>query len=95
MNNIFKRVAVALAGWLLKVVRSEVQAQAYSPGPTEQSQTVTRYVDFVRLRPDVMEALERELPAPYAGPQTSEIMAGYLLGVQAVIKKLRDGYAVD
>lgn len=94
MNSIFKRMAVAIAGWLFGAVRVEVQTQAYSPGPIDPPPT-HRFVDIVRLRPDVMESLERHLPSPYAGPQTSEIMAGYLLGVQAVLKHLRDGYAVD
>lgn len=52
-------------------------------------------VEVTRMRPDVLERLERECAPPYVSPATTDIMAGYMLGVQAVLQKLRNGYAVD
>jgi len=49
---------------------------------------------FIRLDPDQYRALERQLPPPSVTNSTSELMAGYQLGVQAVLKALREGYTV-
>jgi hypothetical protein len=66
-----------------------VTPYAKAPPPVE---TVT---EIVRLRPDVLAALERELnSSPYVGPGTTDLQVAFQLGQQAVLKKLRDGYAV-
>ena len=62
-----------------------------SPTPTDE----IKVVEIVRLRPDVMQRLEHEVGAIYMSPTTTELMAAYQLGVQATLKKLRDGYAID
>jgi hypothetical protein len=49
----------------------------------------------VRLDIDTLAALEKELPPPVVTNATSELMAGYQLGVQAVLQKLRAGYAIS
>lgn len=48
----------------------------------------------VRLAPDVYRALEKQLSPPIVTSQTTELLAGYQLGVQQVLKLLREGYAV-
>jgi len=50
--------------------------------------------DFIRLAPDQYRALERQLPPPSVTNATSDLMAGYQLGVQAVLKALREGDTV-
>jgi len=49
---------------------------------------------FVRLDADQYRQLERQLPPPSVTNSTSDLMAGYQLGVQAVLKALREGYTV-
>ena len=44
-----------------------------------------------RLTPEAYKELERALPEPRA---TDGIQAAYNLGVQAVLKKLREGFVV-
>lgn len=61
--------------------------------PAGETQVVV--VQVFRLSKPAYEALEKELPVPYADNDTSVLAAGYKLGVQAVLKKLREGYAVD
>ena len=55
---------------------------------TTKEQTLTR------LNQEVYAALEKQLPQPHIDPNTSPQQAGFLLGVQAVLKKLREGYVV-
>lgn len=47
-----------------------------------------------RLNAEVYAALEKQLPQPHIDSSTSPQQAGFLLGVQAVLKKLREGYVV-
>jgi len=49
---------------------------------------------YVRLDPTQYLALERQMPPPAVTNATTELMAGYQLGVQAVLKALREGYTV-
>lgn len=49
-------------------------------------------VEVVRLSPDQYQKLERSLVQPTVTTQTTELLAGYQLGVQEVLKKLREGY---
>jgi len=49
---------------------------------------------LVRLDPDVYRELERSLTPPVVTDATSELMAGFKLGVQTVLQKLREGYVV-
>jgi len=49
---------------------------------------------LVRLDPTQYQQLERHLPPPSVTNSTSDLMAGYQLGVQAVLKLLREGYTV-
>lgn len=48
----------------------------------------------VRLDSDAIAALERELARPVCTNQTTAVEAGYLLGIQAALKALRNGYVV-
>lgn len=50
---------------------------------------------LVRLDPDAYTRLERELTPPVVTNQTTDLMAGYQLGVQEVLKKLRTGYVIE
>ncbi|NUX98775.1 hypothetical protein [Paraburkholderia youngii] len=47
-----------------------------------------------RLDAEVLKRLEEQLPKPLVNSTTTELMAGYALGVQAVLQKLREGYTV-
>jgi hypothetical protein len=49
----------------------------------------------VRLRPDVYASLEKQLPRPVVTDNTSPLQAGYQLGVQAVLKLLREGFTQE
>jgi len=79
-----------LLDWAANRILGYALSKTESPGPNEVKPTV---IEIVRLRPDVLEALERSLPAPYVGPTTTDLMAGHALGVAAVLHKLRTGYA--
>jgi len=48
----------------------------------------------VRLTPDQYRVLERSLPPPAVTNNTTDLMAGYQLGVQAVLKSLREGFTI-
>jgi len=48
----------------------------------------------VRLDTTQYRQLERQLPPPSVTNSTSDLMAGYQLGVQAVLKLLREGYSI-
>lgn len=49
---------------------------------------------MIRLDPAQMRELEKQVPAPVVTTATTELLAGYQLGVQSVLKLLRDGYVV-
>lgn len=48
----------------------------------------------VRLAPDEYRQLARKFPDPVVTENTTAHQAGYLLGVQAVLQKLREGYVI-
>ncbi|MDO3559438.1 hypothetical protein ACPPTR_08885 [Ralstonia pseudosolanacearum] len=48
-----------------------------------------------RLTPEVYAALEEKVPPPNVTTTTTELLAGYQLGVQVVLKLLREGYVVS
>ena len=52
-------------------------------------------VTVVRLRQDVYLSLESKLPKPVVTDNTSPLQAGYQLGVQAVLKLLREGFTQE
>jgi hypothetical protein len=54
----------------------------------------TTIKEVVRLSPDQYNALEKQLPGPSAQPTAAEHHVGYLLGIQAVLLKLRQGFTV-
>lgn len=48
--------------------------------------------EVVRLTADVYKSLERELPAPGVGATTTDIQAGEQIGIQRVLRLLREGF---
>lgn len=48
--------------------------------------------EVVRLDPYQYSVLEGKLPGPYIGKDTTELQCAYNLGVQAVLKLLREGF---
>lgn len=50
--------------------------------------------DLYRLTPEVYAKLERQCVPPAVVSGTSPIEAGYKLGVQAVLKLLREGFSL-
>jgi TolB-like protein len=52
-------------------------------------------MEVIRLTADMMAELEKQLPPPVVTSQTTDLLAGYQLGVQAVLQKLRAGYVID
>lgn len=57
--------------------------------PQEVKQAIK---EVVRLDPVQYSTLERQLPGPVIGKDTTELQVAYNLGVQAVLKLLREGY---
>lgn len=55
--------------------------------------TVT--VNITRLEPDVYNELEKKVSNILVSSTTTELEAGYKLGIQHVLKVLRDGYAIQ
>jgi len=49
---------------------------------------------IVRLDPTQYRQMEKALPPPSVTNATTELMAGYQLGVQAVLKTLREGFTI-
>jgi hypothetical protein len=49
---------------------------------------------IVRLNTEVYKSLEKQLPPCVVTERTTEHYAGYLLGIQHVLKLLREGYTV-
>lgn len=48
--------------------------------------------EVVVLSPSQYKALEKQCPGPIPHSETSPVEAGYLLGIQFVLKKLREGF---
>lgn len=65
----------------------QVKPKDPAPKPKEQF--------FVRMAPHIYNQLERKLPAPVVSQQTTDLQAGFQLGVQYVLKQLRDGYVIE
>jgi len=57
----------------------------------EAEPQTTQVVVFQR---DQYKKLEAQLPAPIPSGQTTDIQAGFLLGVQHVLKMLREGFTI-
>lgn len=90
----FNRLFDRFADWF--VTRWLIQPyQDNSGGPKEAHTPEAQVITYARLRPDLIQQLERSFGEPYVSPSTTDLMAGYALGTQAVLKKLRDGYATD
>lgn len=49
----------------------------------------------VRLSVDVYRQLEQSLPTPAVTVQTTDLQAGFALGIQYVLKQLREGFTVQ
>jgi len=81
-----------LLEWIARFHAAYTVAQLLDNSPRHND---TQPSEIVRLRRDVLDRLEKECAPPYVGPTTTDIQAGYALGVQAVLQKLRNGYALD
>jgi hypothetical protein len=57
--------------------------------PDEQVKRVTR------LTPEVYAALEKQLPKMVVTAETTDMQAGMQLGVQLVLKHLREGFVAE
>jgi hypothetical protein len=51
-------------------------------------------VEVVRLTQEQLAVLERKLAPPVVTTTTTELQAGYQLGIQTVLKELRDGFTI-
>lgn len=81
MNRLIKGIITWYnsIGWF----RNEAEAK---------SVLVPEVVERTRLREDQYLALERKMIQPVVSSNTTELQAGYALGVQTVLKELRDGF---
>lgn len=55
-------------------------------------------VEVVRLSRDQYQKLVHSLggmAVPFSGNQTTEQQAGFMLGIQYVLQKLRDGFVIE
>lgn len=50
--------------------------------------------EIVVLNKEQYKKLEQQLPAPTPSGSTTEVQAGFLLGIQHVLKQLREGWVV-
>ena len=60
---------------------------------TNPAKPETRYI--VRLQPELYQKLETKLSRTVVTSSTSAIEVGYQLGVEAVLKELRNGYVME
>lgn len=51
-------------------------------------------IEYARLPQHVYESLEAKMAGPVVNQVTTDLQAGYMLGVQAVLKELRNGFVV-
>jgi len=58
------------------------------------SPTTPNVREVHRLSLESYRKLERELSSPVMGKDTTPQQTGYLLGIQHVLQKLRDGYTI-
>jgi hypothetical protein len=61
---------------------------------TTQSKEKEVTVERTVLTQAQYQSLEKQLQAPTVSVNTTEIMAGYQLGIQSVLKMLREGWVV-
>lgn len=54
----------------------------------------TQHKVVIRLTDEVFRHIESKCPAPVVTHQTTDLQAGFQLGVQHVLKLLRDGVVV-
>lgn len=47
-----------------------------------------------RLSETAYAALEKTVPSPVVDDKTTELQAGFRLGIQFILQKLREGYVV-
>lgn len=52
-------------------------------------------ITVVRLQYDVYKQLEKSLPAPVVTSATTDHQVAFALGVQHVLKVLRDGFVIQ
>ena len=52
------------------------------------------HTEYARLTQHVYEELERKVGTVVVNQITTDLQAGYMLGVQAVLKELRNGYVI-
>jgi predicted GNAT family N-acyltransferase len=50
---------------------------------------------YARLNKEVYDHLERQVGKVIVNRETTELQAGYQLGVQVVLQLLRDGYVIN
>ena len=55
----------------------------------------TKTITVARLTSEMLADLEKRLPPPIVDERTTDLQAGYRLGVQHVIKLLREGYTIS
>lgn len=69
---------------------------ANTPFDTRNVPTAIRdeLTHLYRLTPDVYAKLEKQCASPAVTSTTSELEAGYKLGVQQVLKLLREGFSL-
>lgn len=56
---------------------------------------ITKTVTVYRLSQEVYKELEKSLPGPRVNGETTPLQAGMMLGVEMVMRKLRDGVVVE
>lgn len=61
---------------------------------TTQSKEKEVTVERTVLTQAQYQSLEKQLQSPTVSVNTTEIMAGYQLGIQSVLKMLREGWVV-
>lgn len=55
---------------------------------------MTQPVEMARLTQDVYLKFEQQLGQPVVTQATTELQAGYMLGIQHALKLLREGFVV-
>jgi hypothetical protein len=50
--------------------------------------------DVIRLTPEVYAQLERQLVPLHVDNTTTDLQAGYQLGIQKVLRMVRDGFTI-
>lgn len=66
--------------------------KATSEVPMHADRPVPVKTEFTRMTPDVYQDFAKRFPGPARPADAFE--AGYLLGVQMVLQKLREGYVI-